>query len=321
MLVALLLSILAAVVPTFIYALLFYWADRYEREPGWLLFVSFAWGAIPAVVVSLIAELALGAPFVTDPASLAGEVVEGAVVAPIVEEIAKGLALLGIFWWRRQEFDGVLDGIVYGALVGFGFAMTENFLYFIGAYAEGGFASLTLVIFLRSILFGLNHAFYTSLIGIGLGMARHQTNPILRAIWFLVGLSAAIFAHALHNLGASLASVTPASLLLNLVVGGAGLAIILVAIGLAWQHERNVIQAELAPEVGRLLTRDEYEWLTGTWRTPTPPKRIASANRRQLLVEYANRAYRLRRHGLAAEPELVEELAEIQTLLTQTQPV
>jgi RsiW-degrading membrane proteinase PrsW (M82 family) len=320
-LLALVISLIAAVLPTLIYSMLFYWADRYEREPRWLLWVSFLWGAVPAIVVSLIAELALGAPFVGDPSSLAGEVVEGAVVAPIVEELAKGFALLAIFWWRRQEFDGVLDGIVYGALVGFGFAMTENFLYFIGAYAEGGFGSLTVVIFLRSILFGLNHAFYTALIGIGLGMARHQRSRIQRAIWFAVGLSAGIFAHSLHNLGASLADVNFATFAINLVVGGAGLAIILLAIGLSWQHERNMIQAELAPEVGRLLTRAEYERLTGTWRTPIPPKRIANPGRRQLLVEYANRSYRLRRHGYHAEPELVEELAQLQALLTQSQPL
>ncbi len=319
MVLALLISIFAAVVPAFIYVILFYWADRYEREPVWLLAVSFAWGAVPAIILSLIAELALGAPFVADPASLAGEVVEGAVIAPIVEEIAKALALLGIFWWKRQEFDGVLDGIVYGALVGFGFAMTENFLYFVGAYGEGGFGSLSIVIYLRSILFGLNHAFYTSLVGIGLGIARNQQGFIRRALWFGAGLSAAIFAHSLHNLGASLTQVNGAGFGLSLLVAGAGLATIFLAIGLSWQHERNVLQSELASEVGHLLSMSEYELLTGTWRTPTPPRRFATANRRQLLVEYANRRYRLRRNGLAAEPELVEELAQIQSRLMQGQ--
>src|SRR5690606_36116843 len=114
-----------------------------------------------------------------------------------------------------------------------GFAMTENLLYFIGAYGEGGFGSLTVIIYLRSIVFGLNHAFYTSLIGIGLGIARHKRSFLPRLLWASVGLASAIFAHALHNLGASLASVNVASFGLSLIVAGAGLAITLLVVGLS----------------------------------------------------------------------------------------
>src|SRR5688500_2452389 len=119
MLLAIVISLFAAVVPTIFYVILFYWADRFEREPRWLAFVAFFWGALPAIILSLIGELVIGEPFVTMPDSLAGDVVAGSLVAPIVEELFKGAALFGIFWWKRQEFDGVLDGIIYGALVGF----------------------------------------------------------------------------------------------------------------------------------------------------------------------------------------------------------
>lgn len=318
MLLALFISLLAAIVPTLLYVLLFYWADRYEREPRWLAIVAFFWGALPAIIISLIAELAVGEPFIADPESLAGVVVSGSLVAPIVEELVKGAALVAIFWWKRQEFDGVLDGIVYGALVGFGFAMTENFFYFIGAFDEGGFGSLSVIIYLRAILFGLNHAFYTSLTGIGLGIARHKRSSIAQLLWIIVGLTASIFAHALHNLGASLASVTFISFGLSLFVAGSGLAITLLAIGLSWQHERNIISAELSPEVGRLLSQEEYGQLTGQWRRPARAKRLPTKERRQLLVEFANRRYRLRRNGYAQEPELVEELAVLQAQLATT---
>ena len=33
---ALWISLAAAILPTMIYVLVFYWADRYEREPLWL---------------------------------------------------------------------------------------------------------------------------------------------------------------------------------------------------------------------------------------------------------------------------------------------
>lgn len=315
MFTAFFVSLFAAIVPTLLYVMLFYWADRYEREPRWLVIVAFVWGAIPAVAISLIAEVLIGEPFVSASDSLRGEVVSGSVVAPIVEELAKGAALFAILWWRRQEFDGVLDGIVYGALVGFGFAMTENFLYFIGSYFDGGFGSLSFIIYLRAIVFGLNHAFYTSLIGIGLGIARYKKSFLSRQLWFAVGLAAGIFAHALHNLGASLASVNVASFGLSLIVASAGLAITLLAIGLSWQQERNIIYAELAPEIGHLLSNEEFGQLTGQWNRPARSKPLPIANRRQLLAEYAYRRYRLRRQGLEQEPELAKELESLQTEL------
>lgn len=318
MILALFISLFAAVVPTIFYVLLFYWADRYEREPRWLATVAFFWGAIPAIIISLIGELLIGEPFIETPGTLAGNVISSSLVAPVVEEVVKGAALFAIFWWRRQEFDGVLDGIVYGALVGYGFAMTENFFYFIGAYDEGGFGSLSIIIYLRSILFGLNHAFYTSLLGIGLGLARHKRSFLARLLWGGVGLMAAIFAHALHNLGASLSGVNFATFGLTLLVAGGGLAITLLAIGLSWQQERNIISAELSPEIGRLLSEEEFGQLTGQWRRPHRSKRLPSKERRQLLVEYANRRYRLRQNGLDLEPELEKELEALQTQLAES---
>ena len=50
-------------------------------------------------------------------------------VAPLVEESLKGLAVLLIMWLLRAEFDDVRDGIVYGALVGLGFSISEYGLY------------------------------------------------------------------------------------------------------------------------------------------------------------------------------------------------
>lgn len=315
MLLALLISLIAAVVPAILYVLLFYWADRYEREPLWLASVAFLWGAIPAIILSLIFELALGAPFVNAPGTLAEELVAGAVVAPIVEEIFKGAALLAIFFWKRQEFDGVLDGIVYGALIGFGFAMTENFFYFIGAFDQGGWGNLTVVIILRAVIFGLNHAFYTGLMGIGLGLARNSRNRLLRLFWIVAGLAAAILAHALHNFGAGITAVNLLGLGLSLLVAAAGFGLTLLAIGLSWQHERSVIRTELTPEIGFLLTREELHGLIDRWRHPHLARRGAPRKRQQLLVEFANRKRRLRLRGADREPELQRQLDDLRRQL------
>ena len=44
--------------------------------------------------------------------------------------------LVGLLIFRRREFDGIVDGIVYAGLVAAGFAFTENILYFGRAFAE-----------------------------------------------------------------------------------------------------------------------------------------------------------------------------------------
>lgn len=318
MMIALLLSVAAAVIPTILYVLLFYWADRYEREPIWLVMVAFVWGAVPAVLVSLFGEVVLGWPWIDAPDSITGAIIEGAVIAPVVEELAKGVALLLIFLFMYREFDGVLDGIVYGALIGFGFAMTENFFYFIGAYDEGGFRQLSVVIFLRAVLFGLNHAFYTGLIGIGFGFARIFRSRGAKVGWILFGLLAGMATHSLHNLGASLATVDISGLGLSMAVAMAGVGLVLVAVLLSWRHERNCIRSELAEEVGTLLSAEEYMQLTERWHNPLRKRGQAAHNqayRMHLYVELALRKGRLRQADPGEALTILQEMAQIRTQL------
>ena len=76
-------------------------------------------------------------------------------VAPWVEEAAKGAAVLLVLLFRRREFDGVVDGIVLAGLAGVGFAFTENILYFGRAFLAGQEQSLTTGFFAAGITFVL----------------------------------------------------------------------------------------------------------------------------------------------------------------------
>ena len=311
---ALTISLVAAIVPTVIYVLILYWIDRYEREPLWLVSVAFLWGAVPAIVVSIIGEFVLGWQWVDAPDSITSTIVEGAIIAPVVEEIAKAAALILIFMFMRHEFDGVLDGVVYGALVGFGFAMTENFFYFIGAYDDGGYEQLTIVIFLRSVLFGLNHAFYTGLTGIGLGLARVAHSHFVAILWAAMGFIGALITHSLHNLGASLAEFNIAGLGLSLMVAAGGILLVLVAVVLSWHHERNCLRLELAEEIGNLLTAGEYEEITHRWRNPLRKSGPAARERGQRmhdLVELALKKNRLRYGAGREAPRLMQEITAL----------
>mgnify|MGYP005856493995 CR=1 FL=1 len=256
------ISLLAAMIPAVLYVLLVRWLDRYEKEPGALLAGAFLWGSVPAVLLSLIAEVSLGLPLSAVGCGQLCDLAQATAIAPVVEEVVKGLALLGLCLFFRAEFDGTLDGVIYGALVGFGFAMTENLLYFIGSLAESGLNGLAATIVLRSGAFGMTHAFFTGVTGAGFGYAREKSMASWRWAAPPLALGLAIGLHSLHNLGISVTAVQPWGLFvtaLNYVVG-----FLLIAGIVVWSlsKEKRWIANELAGEVGLTITRGEYNLIT-----------------------------------------------------------
>jgi RsiW-degrading membrane proteinase PrsW (M82 family) len=194
------LSTIAAFVPAVLYSFIVLYIDRYEAEPWYTLVGAFLWGAVVAVVFSVIFELIAGGIVFAAYGPEAGEFIGLAVIAPIVEEVTKGAALVVLLIAFRNEFDDVLDGIVYGALVGLGFAMTENILYFGAIYLEEGVVGLGVLFVLRVVLGGFAHALYTGTTGAGLGWARSRYGRgVLRVLVPLGALLLAILQHALWN--------------------------------------------------------------------------------------------------------------------------
>ncbi len=139
----LLVSIFFGFVPMFVAAAFVYWLDRYEKEPKLLLGAAFFWGVIIAAGGAFIVNTALGIGIfyatgnegVTDFATTS-------IIAPIVEEFLKGLAVGIVFVLFRKEFDSTLDGIIYAAMAALGFAATENSFYIYSrGYQEGGWGA------------------------------------------------------------------------------------------------------------------------------------------------------------------------------------
>ncbi len=307
-LIALAASITATVVPTIVYVFVLWWFDRYEKEPLGLLAIAFFWGAIPAVVLSIIGEIVAGVPLATlDAAS--SEVIGSSAIAPFVEESVKGMIVFGLYGIFYKEFDSPIDGIIYGALVGHGFGMTENLLYFLGAWADGGWASWSVVVFVRAFVFGLNHAFFTSLTGLGLYLARMSRNAFARGVFAILGLSAAMLFHAVHNLGIVMAQAT---CLLSFLVGAlsdwGGVFIILVILIIGMINENRWITSELKEEIELgLIDQRDYALarsytermmtqmdaiLRGNWRAAQRVSRLG-----QTLTELAFRKYQMHVRG------------------------
>jgi RsiW-degrading membrane proteinase PrsW (M82 family) len=178
--------------------------DRWEPEPRSLIVLALGWGAIAAVVIALAVDLLLVLAFGRGDSVLA-EVLSAVVQAPVVEEIGKGLGVLLILLVGRRAFDGPVDGIVYGGLIGAGFAFTENIQYFAIALIEGGAGQAGAVFFLRGILSPFAHVMFTAVTGFAVGLAvrRGARGGSIFGAW-LVGLIGAALLHGLWNGSATL---------------------------------------------------------------------------------------------------------------------
>jgi RsiW-degrading membrane proteinase PrsW (M82 family) len=277
--VALGIAGVAAVMPVPIYTYLVLQLDRYEHEPWQVLVAAFLWGALVATFIAAILNDLIGAIVTTMVGQQLGDVLTTSAVAPIVEETAKGFALLLLYWILRHELDNVLDGIVYGSLVGIGFAMTENILYFGRILQEEGLVGLGVLFYLRVMLGGFGHALYTGTIGAGLGFARETRRrwliPIVVPLAYILG----IVQHAAWNFLAAtfLPTILPEDTnplfllfvvmpITTVVLTAPGMVTLLAIAFFAWRRERAVIREQLLEEVeGGMLMQDEYERLP-SWR-------------------------------------------------------
>ncbi len=193
--------------------------DRLEPEPPGSLVFVFLWGAGSAALIGLIGLLA-GNQLLTTPALRSGGFVTASATAVIgvavLEETLMGAVLVGLLWLRPQEIDGVSDGVVYGSMVGLGFALIENLFYYTQA-TRYGFDGVATTFVLRGVLSPVCQALFASLIGAGVAYAAMTSRG--RGLWAVgVGWVAAVALHALWN--ASLAgAVSRLALTYAILVG------------------------------------------------------------------------------------------------------
>jgi len=195
-LILLFLSVLCASIPMVVMLATIWWLDRYDREPVWLVALTFLWGAVGAIALSLITggigvfalEMTMG--------SGAAETMSPILIAPLTEEPTKALFLFLVA--TSKHFDNTTDGFVYGAAAGLGFAMTENFMYFSVVAAKGGVELWVQSVIVRTMFSAVMHAAATSVVGAAIGWARFRRTRV-RIVAITAGLGIAIFMHGIWN--------------------------------------------------------------------------------------------------------------------------
>jgi protease PrsW len=289
---AFLLGFALAIVPVPLYVMLALWIDRFEPEPVRTLAQTFAWGATVAVFIAILVNTWV-AGFVEAAAGLEmADRIASVFSAPVVEELSKGAALYILFQELKDEFDGVVDGVVYAAMVGLGFAMVENVQYYATAIQEGAESSVV-TFFMRGVISPFAHPLFTAMFGIGLGYARERHGTPRSWLVPAAGLALAIALHSLWNLGAGSDEWFFVMYLAVMVPTFLG---VLAMIYVSLRREGRVVQEHLGPLVaGGILTPDELERL-GTVRS----RMVASG---RALATGGVRRWRARReaHRVATE--------------------
>lgn len=251
-------------------------ADRWDPQPRTLLLIAVLWGAAIAAGISYCLNTLNGIILysVTGDEGLANTLT-AVLSAPLVEESSKGLGLILLMLLARRYFNGPLDGLIYGALIGGGFAFTENILYYTRQVEDFGVQGWALLFGVRGVLSIFGHAIYTSLTGVVMGFIARKWGTLPGVLAFIVGVIPGMILHGLWNLGASFASTIA---LMVLIFGLEILLSILwlTLIGVLVWDESRLTRVRLGDYANQgWLTHEEVDMLA-TWRGRYEGKRWAA---------------------------------------------
>lgn len=289
---------LAALLPVVPVVAAFLWVDRWEPEPPRMLMGAFLWGAGFAALVALLINTSASAVLDAAAGRGAGDLFGPVVIAPVVEEFTKGLFLVGLLLFRRREFDGIVDGVVYAGIVAAGFAFSENILYLGRAVSEPESAGVLATLFVRGVASPFAHPLFTCMIGIAAGIAVTSRSIGVRVLAMIAGYVAAVVLHALWN-GASVLAATPGGFfqiyLFVMVPIFVGLVLLVV---FARRREARIVAAQLpgfaaagwiAPSEVTLLARLSRRkgWRTLVRRRSGPAAAKAVAEYQSAVTELA----------------------------------
>ncbi len=208
----------ASVLPALGLAGYIWYDDPTKREPFSLLAVTFLLAILFATFAAIVNSILAG-PFAL--LGLGGVVLYFFLVVGPIEEFVKWLAIR-VHAYNDPRFDAVINGAIYGAIAGLGFATVENFVYIANTYVATSGASqaaqlegATLTAAGRAFV-GPGHVIFSAFAGYYLGLAKF--NPENRGPIVVKGLLIAAFIHATYNSLVTVAPLTGLSVLVLALV-------------------------------------------------------------------------------------------------------
>jgi len=255
-----------SVVPMVFYLIIIWLMDRYDREPFWLVSLNFFWGATGAIIFGIIGSIIMGlgvSQFIyqfanQSDAGTLNDLAGAVVVAPLVEESTKGIFLL--IMSVSRNFDGPVDGAVYGGAIGLGFGMTENFLYFLSFPTT--YESLFYLIIIRTLFSAVLHCCTQAIFGAAIGFAKFRGIGVKLTI-IPLGLAAAMFMHFTWNLTVSFESTAVIGFIFMILA----VIIIFTTFQFGVYHDGKIILKELSEEANYgVIPKEHLKYLPYTSR-------------------------------------------------------
>lgn len=181
--------LILAVAPSIAIIILFYYRDRYEKEPWLLLWKCFGLGAVSMLLALTVERIFL--PLVLSPTktpNLFGILLAAFIIVGLSEEFSKYI-VLRYYAWPKSDFNEPYDGIIYSVVISLGFATIENIFYVFSLGARVGI--------LRAITAIPGHVFFGVIMGYFVGLAHF--NRRRRKALLISGFFGAVIAHGIYD--------------------------------------------------------------------------------------------------------------------------
>ncbi len=317
-------AVVGATMLIFAYLTFIWWLDRYEREPFWLVLVTFGFGGIFGTWWAVELGTLPSAVTIAVLGGVGGDLVGAVVLAPVIEEFTKGLVFVGLIY--SKHFDNETDGLIYGAAVGLGFACVENLAYFSSA---SGLDELVGMAIVRTLFTAIVHCVSSATLGMAIGLARHRQSVV--GSWGIIALGylLAISNHAAWNFFAGVAgleALRDTGLSAALLVTACALVVLAAAVMLgltqfALKREHDMIKRYLAAEAARGTLPVAHVEIVPYWLRRRKSGWLPAGVAREAYVEAATllafRQHQLERAEGARRDRLVADIAEHRAAIAQ----
>lgn len=174
--------LLLSILPVVILMVYIYRQDKYEKEPIGLLIRAFI-GGIVAIPLDLILVSLVNNVFYSETVFYSAFIEAG-----FCEELCKFAILFVTIWWNRN-FNEYMDGIVYAAFVGLGFACVENIMY----VTQDGIGTGII----RALLSVPGHFLFAVIMGYFFSLAKFSKKGTFG--YLMTALFGAVLAHGLFD--------------------------------------------------------------------------------------------------------------------------